>query len=149
VRCAATCPYGAGTFTEPNGTITIPADYASSVTCEYRITTGAPIFLRFDSFATEASYDTVTVYDGTSAFKPTRLGVFSGAIIPGIQYAASGSIFLRFQSDSSDAAGGVTIAWSTYMATLAPTTLAPTTTRNPAALARTRPLVANSVRSEC
>ena len=108
--CAAACPYGAGTFATQTGTITIPADYAASVTCEYVITTGAPIYLRFDSFATEASFDTVEIYDGTSA-KGTLKGRFSGATVPAIQAATSGSMYVRVTSDSDAAATGVSMTW--------------------------------------
>ena len=122
---AATCPYGAGTFTAPTGTITIPADYAASVTCNYRITTGAPIFLRFDSFATEADYDYVYVYDGASA-SGTLVGSFSGSDRPDILAATSGSMFVRFTSDRGTAKGPVVMMWSDSMPTPAPTTT-PTT----------------------
>ena len=129
VRAAPTiyCPYGAGVFSAPNGTIAIPpagtASYANSVTCEYRITTGAPIYLRFDTFATEAKFDYVYVYDGTSA-TGTLLGNFSGAAIPAIQTATSGSMLIRFTSDSSGEAAGVSMTWLDVM----PVTLAPTRT---------------------
>ncbi len=114
------CPYGAGTFSSQNGTITIP-NYAGSVVCEYFITTGAPIYLRFDSFATEATYDYVYVYDGTSA-TATLLGKFSGAAIPAIQTATSGSMLIRFTSDGNTAAAGVSMTWLDAMpATLSPT----------------------------
>ncbi len=125
---AATCPYGAGTFTAPTGTITIPADYAASVTCEYLITTGAPIYLRFDLFATEADYDFIYVYDGAS-FTGTLLGKFSGTATPRIQIATSGSIFIRFTSDSGYAKGAIGMSWSDTMPTPAPTT--PPTTPAP------------------
>ncbi len=108
--CAAACPYGAGTFTTQTGTITIPADYAGRITCEYVITTGAPIYLRFDSFATEAEYAKVEVYDGTSA-KGTLKGSFSGATVPAIQVATSGSMYVRFMSDSGIAAAGLSMTW--------------------------------------
>jgi hypothetical protein len=117
--CAAACPYGAGTFTTQTGTIIIPADYDESITCEYVITTGATIYLRFDSFATEARYDKVEVYDGTSA-KGALKGRFSGAAVPAIQVATSGSMYVRFTSDHAnavagddeeDAAAGVSMTW--------------------------------------
>jgi hypothetical protein len=127
---ANTCPYGAGVFSAPNGTIAIPpagtASYANSVTCEYLITTGAPIYLRFDTFATEANYDYVYVYDGTSAVG-TLLGKFSGTAIPVIQTATSGSMFIRFTSDVVVVAAGVSMTWLDIMpATLSPTTRSPT-----------------------
>jgi hypothetical protein len=120
----AACPYGAGVLTTTTGAIAIPptgtAAYANNVVCEYRITTGAPIYLRFDSFATEADFDFVKVYDGTSG-TGTLKGAFSGAAIPPIQVAASGSMFIRFMSDRSSALAGVSMTWSADMATLAPT----------------------------
>jgi CUB/sushi domain-containing protein len=120
----AACPYGAGTFTAQTGTITIPSaggNYAISVTCEYRITTGAPIYLRFDSFATELYYDFVEVYDGRSS-SGTFKGKFSGTVIPAIQTATSGSMFIRFTSDSGNVAAGVSMTWLDAMpATLSPT----------------------------
>jgi hypothetical protein len=125
--CAA-CPYGAGAFTSPTGTIAIPpagtGTYANSVVCEYMITTGAPIYLRFDSFATEAGMDTVKIYDGTSATgAPT--GTFSGTAIPPVQVATSGSMFIRFTSDSNVVRAGVAMSWSSSVLTQVPT-LAPT-----------------------
>jgi hypothetical protein len=122
VSGAGSCPYAAGTFTSPTGTVTIPADYASSVSCEYVVTTGVPIVLRFDSFDTEAGYDFVEVYDGTSATgvlqgwfdtfaTGTLLGKFSGSATPTIQTATSGSMFIRFTSDGSTAQGGVSMTW--------------------------------------
>ena len=126
------CPYyGAGVFSAQNGTIAIPpagtASYANSVTCEYLITTGAPIYLRFDAFKTEAKFDYVYVFDGTSSTTGTVLGNFSGATIPAIQTATSGSMFIRFTSDSVRAAAGVSMTWlDTMPATLTPTTGSPT-----------------------
>jgi hypothetical protein len=112
VSGAGYCPYSAGNFTTPNGTITIPPNYASNVNCEYVVTTGAPIVLRFDSFDTEAGYDFVEVYDGTSA-TGTLKGKFSGSKPLPIQTATSGSMFIRFTSDDSTARGGVSMTWLT------------------------------------
>ena len=120
----AVCPYGAGTFTAQTGTITIPSaggNYANSVTCEYVITTGAPIYLRFNSFATELYYDYVEVYDGTSSSGSLK-GKFSGMTTPAIQTATSGSMFIRFTSDSVTEAAGVSMTWlDTMPATVSPT----------------------------
>jgi hypothetical protein len=122
----AACPYGGGAFTTLTGTIAIPPAYASNVVCEYRITTGAPIYLRFDSFATEATYDTVKVYDGTSAAGALK-GSFSGPTIPPVQLATSGSMFIRFSSDASAGSSGVTMTWSGSV--LTPTTASPNSNR--------------------
>ena len=124
------CPYGAGTFTTQTGSITIPADYEynESITCEYVRTTGAPIYLRFDSFATEAIYDKVEVYNGTAA-NGTLKGRFSGATVPASQVATSGSMYVRFTSNSgtaatSDIPAGVSMTWLDTM----PVGCAPNTT---------------------
>jgi hypothetical protein len=111
--CAA-CPYGASNFTAPTGTIAIPpagtATYANRAVCDYIITTGAPIYLRFDSFGTEANWDFVKVYDGTSAAGALK-GAFSGTAIPPFQVAASGSMFIRFTSDGGTVSRGVAMTW--------------------------------------
>ena len=131
VDACAACTYGAGAFTAPTGAIAIPiggtAVYANNVVCEYRIATGAPIYLRFYSFATESGYDTVEVYDGTSDTGALK-GSFSGTAIPPVQSATSGSMFIRFTSGSTNVAAGVAMAWlDTMPVTLAPTTASPTT----------------------
>jgi hypothetical protein len=133
--------YGAGAYTTPTGTITIPSNYADSVTCTYLITTGSPIYLWFDSFSTETDYDFVDVYDGTSTFG-TRLGTrFSGTDIPTMQTATSGSMFIQFTSDSVVARTGVTMWWATTLPTPTPTNTGDTNppTRAPTA-APTGPL---------
>jgi hypothetical protein len=113
-------------FSALNGTIAIPpagtASYANSVTCEYVITTGAPIYLRFDTFKTEANYDYVYVFDGSTTMG-TLLGKLSGTAVPPIQTATSGSMFIRFTSDLALAvAAGVSMTWlDTMPATLSPT----------------------------
>ena len=77
--------------------------------------------MRFDSFRTEAGYDFVWVYDGTSA-TGTLKGKFSGPKPPPIQTATSGSMFIRFTSDGGAAQGRVSMTWLDAM----PDTLAPT-----------------------
>ena len=115
--CAVACPYGLGNcYTTRTGKVTIPSTYASSCLLEFVITTGAPIFLRFESFATEADYDFVEVYDGTST-TGMKKGQFSGTIIPDVQGATSGSMFVRFVSDADQGKAatqtslGVTMTW--------------------------------------
>jgi hypothetical protein len=77
----------------------------------------------FDSFSTEESYDVVKVYDGMSV-TGTLLGEFSGTTTPGVLAAKSGSVFVRFTSDSSGSLDGVGMRWSdTVPGTLAPTAL--------------------------
>ncbi len=75
------------------------------------ITTGATIILRFSSFSTESGYDFVEVYDGSSTWG-TRLARLSGTSIPGTQTATSGSMFVRFTSDSGSSGSGVSMSWT-------------------------------------
>ena len=110
------CPYGGGTFNSPTGTISIPPQYANRVRCRFVIETGKPIYLRFDSFSIESSYDHVYVYDGDSE-QSTSLGEFSGSVVPEIIKATSGSMFISFTSDSSGSSDGVSMTWSEAMPT--------------------------------
>ena len=80
------CPYGGGVFKTPTGRVAIPTEtsadaYANNVRCDFVITTGRTIHLRFDSFRTELPFDYVEVYDGNSDLG-TLLGVFSGLGAP-------------------------------------------------------------------
>ena len=61
------------------------------------------------------------VYDGTSA-NGTLKASFSGLAIPPIQTATSGSMLIRFTSDSVGEGAGVSMTWLDAM----PNTLAPT-----------------------
>ena len=134
------CPYPIGTFTAPTGSLAFPPAGQSIpvlITCDYTITTNAPIYLRFDSFTTAGGHDYVYVYDGTSA-SDKLLGWFSGAAprissssgtlrgtVPTIQTATSGSMLIRFTSDDEPSASrpgrAASMTWSSSMATLAPT----------------------------
>ncbi len=122
VSVADDCPYGGGDFTALTGSITIPANYASNVQCDYRITTGKTIYLSFDSFSTEECCDFVEVYDGPSVNSSTFVGEFSGTNIPDVLTAKSGSVFVRFTSDGFGSESGVVMGWSDAV----PVTLAPT-----------------------
>ncbi len=117
----AYCPYGEGTFTTPTGSISIPSKYASSVTCNFVIKTGATIYVRFDSLSTESGYDYLEIYDG-SGDDGNKLGKFSGndITLPEVQTATSGSMFIRFSSDSSKSGNGVSMTWSDAVLTSAP-----------------------------
>jgi hypothetical protein len=115
----ALCPYPLVDGTAPNGTIRLPsagtAPYVPNIICDYLITTGVPIHLRFDRLAVESTFpeidfpphspklytsvdkckDYVQVYDGTSA-TGTLKGTFCGTLAPPVQTATSGSMFVRF-----------------------------------------------------
>lgn len=58
------------------------------------------IDLSFFSFSTEANYDTLWLYDGSSTAAPL-IGSYTGTSSPGNFTTSTGSITLRFKSDAS------------------------------------------------
>ncbi|MDB5256770.1 MAG: Ig domain protein group 2 domain protein [Chitinophagaceae bacterium] len=76
-------------------------------------TAGMKTRLSFNSFATEATNDYLTVYDGNSATAPV-IGTYSGTTIPAdiIATNASGQLFLSFISNASINAAGFSISVS-------------------------------------
>ncbi len=74
---------------------------------------GSPgvIQLNFSQFDTEASYDTLLVYDGTDA-SGVLLGTFSGTTLPTDLTATSGSVYIRWISDSNVPAPGYILTWT-------------------------------------
>lgn len=67
----------------------------------------------FDRFETQAGHDFLEVFDGDDTLCP-MVGVFSGDEIPPALTASSGSMLLRFRSDSSVEAKGFTISYIAY-----------------------------------
>lgn len=65
-------------------------------------TTGAAIRMNFTSFRTEAGYDYLSIYNGTSTSAPL-IGTFNGTIGPGVVEATnpSGALTFHFTSDFS------------------------------------------------
>jgi len=97
---------GSSTLTSPSGSISDgPASYSSNQNCQFTISTGSAITLSFSSFSTEAQYDYLKIYDGSSS-SGTQLGSFSGASMPGPVTATSGSMFVVFTADDSVEASG-------------------------------------------
>ena len=98
------------TFTTASGTITDnsgSSDYQNNMTCEKLIqpTGGGTITLTFTAFSTEASYDLVRVYAGSTTSAPL-LGTFSGSTLPPVLTSSGGSMLIRFTSDASVVAAG-------------------------------------------
>ncbi|XP_070575424.1 tolloid-like protein 2 isoform X1 [Ptychodera flava] len=99
-----------GTFTSSSGTLTSPSypfDYPNYADCYYSITVtqGYTIVLEFSLFVTEATFDTVEIFDGNSRYD-TSLGEFSGSFINS-QFTSSGrSLYIHFHSDGSTTASG-------------------------------------------
>jgi M6 family metalloprotease-like protein len=102
-----------GNFTDgsPNGT-----DYLDNTNCEWLIQPGIPntiISLDFSRFSTEAGFDSVTVYDGTSTSDPI-LRSLSGNLnnIPTIT-STQGSMFVKFESDGNTTDNGWNAIYNT------------------------------------
>ena len=99
-----------GTVTDGSGS----SNYGNNMTCSKLIqpSGGEIIALTFTSFATEAGYDFVRVYDGATT-SSTPLGTYSGSSLPPVLTSSGGSMLITFTTDGSIAAAG----WS---ATYAP-----------------------------
>jgi hypothetical protein len=107
---------GLTTYTTCNGTITDGsfANYINNLSCTWLIQptpATARITLHFTTFATEANYDSVAVYDGTSA-TGRFLGKFSGTTLPADLVAISGAMFIRFTTDVSNVNAGWSADWT-------------------------------------
>jgi phosphotriesterase-related protein len=101
-----------GTITDNSGV----SDYYANMSCQklIKVQDASSITLNFNSFATEAGYDFVRVYDGETTSSPL-LGEFSGSSIPPTVTSSGNSMLITFTTD-----GGVQLAgWSaTYTATV-------------------------------
>jgi hypothetical protein len=77
------------------------------MTCEKLIqpSGGGTITLTFTSFATEANYDFVSVYAGSTT-SATLLGTFSGTSLPPVLTSTTGSMLIRFTTDRGVVAAG-------------------------------------------
>ncbi len=84
--------------------------YQNNENCQFEINTGAPITLTFTSFNTEAAWDKVSVYDGTTA-GTLLLNQVSGTSIPATQTANSGKMTIKFTSDGSATRDGWVAYW--------------------------------------
>ena len=109
-RSASTLPGCGGFFVDSGG---LTGNYTSGITAATGTTTicpsipGQQVTVTFTSFATEANFDFLKVYDGNST-AGTLLGTFSGTAVPGPFTAstASGCLTFVFTSDSSGVAAG-------------------------------------------
>ncbi|MCS7297602.1 MAG: CUB domain-containing protein [Bacteroidia bacterium] len=78
------------------------SDYTNRTNCSWLIAPPGATWVRltFQSFSTEANYDFVRIYDGSTPNAPL-LGSFSGATLPPSLTAQSGKMLIVFTSDSS------------------------------------------------
>ncbi len=80
--------------------------------------------LTFTQFATEAGFDSLWIYDGTSITAPL-LGKYTGSVIPSPVTSTGSKLTVRFKSDGATVAAGFSAVWQCLMApadTTAPTT---------------------------
>ncbi|MDD3875031.1 MAG: C10 family peptidase [Bacteroidales bacterium] len=101
---------GITTLTANSGTITDGSgnlNYNNNANCQWIIkpTNASAVTLTFTSFSTEANYDFVKVYNGTTTSSPL-LGSYSGNSLPAQITASSGKMLVQFTSDYSATAAG-------------------------------------------
>ncbi len=107
----------AGTFVDHAG---VGANYGNSQNSTFTIcasTPGQALQLLFTEFATESSFDVLTIYDGNST-AATVIGTYSGTVSPGQITSTNpgGCLTFRFVSD-----GSVTnIGWSATISCFPP-----------------------------
>jgi|GEM_PF-913078 CUB domain./Regulator of chromosome condensation (RCC1) repeat. len=86
------------------------ADYLlDNEVCTYTIDTGSTIVLKIESFNTEANWDFLWIYDGTTS--GTQLAKISGTTFASSYTATSGKMTLKWTSDTSNRAPGFVASW--------------------------------------
>ena len=105
-----------GTFSDGSGN----TNYGNNANCSWYIAPAGAnqITLSFSSFNTEATYDTVTVYDGPNASYPV-LATLSGNSLPTSISTSlgTGAMFVKFTSDSTQNFSGWTANYSSFINT--------------------------------
>uniref|UniRef100_UPI00358FCE16 CUB and sushi domain-containing protein 3-like n=1 Tax=Myxine glutinosa TaxID=7769 RepID=UPI00358FCE16 len=99
-----------GNLTEPKGSILspgFPEPYDNNLNCVWIITVleGSGVQVRVINFVTEHNWDALEVYDGGDE-NASRIGSFSGTLIPSVLNSTSNTIYLHFHSDISVSAAG-------------------------------------------
>ena len=105
------CPGPAQITTAAYSTLslTAAASYGSGLDCTAVITApvGYAVVLSFSAFATETSFDTLTLYDGAS-WGAAVVAVVSGAAAPTPVQSTTNQLTLRFSSDTTNVYAGFT-----------------------------------------
>lgn len=101
-------------YDKENYTYTIQPANASTVT------------LDFQSFETEAGYDTLWLYDGAST-SSTLIGAYTGTNSPGSITTTQPAITIRFKSDNATNKQGWNAIWHCNVDNISPTTTISTT----------------------
>ena len=92
-----------GSFSSPN----FPNSYSNGESCSWGITvpSGYRVKVEFHAFELEQGYDFLYIYDGPSDSSP-QLGRISGHYPPCFFYSNGGSLWFRFETDSSQTRQG-------------------------------------------
>jgi predicted metal-dependent phosphotriesterase family hydrolase len=92
-----------GTITDNSGN----ADYANNMSCQklIQVPGAVNVSLKFNSFATEAGYDFVKVYDGQTT-SSALLGQFSGTSLPPGITSTDSCMLIEFNTDDAIVAAG-------------------------------------------
>lgn len=94
-----------------------PSDYENNLNCSWLIDPVANvdnITLSFERFATEASNDVVTVYDGQTTSDPV-LGTFSGSSLPSSVTSTGDKMLIIFSSNGSVVSDGFDASFRTTL----------------------------------
>ena len=97
-------------------------DYYNNERVEYTVNPpgAVAIDVSFLSFATEANYDTLWIYDGSDSNAPL-IGAYHGSTVPAPFTTTSGSFTLRFKSDGGTRANGWALKYSCIQDNQGPT----------------------------
>lgn len=89
------------------------SDYDHNETCGFLIqpSSTSNIILSFSDFEYENSYDTLTIYDGSSD-SGALLGTYTGSTLPGDVTATSGAMYIVHDSDYSIKELGFVATWA-------------------------------------
>jgi M6 family metalloprotease-like protein len=108
---SASCS-GTTTLTANNGSFSdgsgATSNYTNNLNCSWLIqptTTAQSITLSFSSFDTEATNDSVTVYDGVNSSAPI-IGIYSGSSTPSNVTSSGGDLYIEFNTNGSTTAQG-------------------------------------------
>ncbi|KAJ7362177.1 Milk fat globule-EGF factor 8 protein [Desmophyllum pertusum] len=94
--CNETTNKEPGTINSPN----YPKKYNNSDRCSWLINSSHRVRLVFKSFSTERGFDSLFVYDGSSASSP-KIGKYHGHLQGKVVESSGRSLFVKFKSDSS------------------------------------------------
>ncbi len=100
ITCGGTASYIAPVDTVADGSGVL--DYSKNLDCRYVINPpgATSITMHFIEFDTEANYDFVKIYDGSSVYSPV-LGIYSGSSLPPDITSSGGAVTVQFITDDA------------------------------------------------